>query len=315
MDGVRQGKRILDANRFDAIWSTYPIATAHAIGYRLSRHAKLPWVADMRDSMSEPGYPADPAVFRSVRELEGKVIRTADAVTFTAPGAIAMYAERYPDTSADKYRLLENGFDESSFSGIEAAHDADAAGPVTLLHSGIVYPSERDPRPFFDAVAALKSEGLADASRLRIVLRATGHDDEFRAEIEARGIADIVELEPGVAYREALREMLEVDGLIIFQASSCNHQIPAKVYEYFRAGRPIIALTDRQGDTAALLRRNGHELIADLGSADEIKSALQTAMDTFRRHPGANPETVAQRYSRRAQTGELAALLDELAGE
>ena len=64
-------------------------------------------------------------------------------------------------------------------------------------------------------------------------------------------------MEPGVSFRNAVAEMLSADGLLIFQASNCNHQIPAKVYEYFRAKRPIFAMTDPKGDTASLLKSMG----------------------------------------------------------
>ena len=35
-----------------AIWSTYPIATAHTIGQTLHRLSGLPWIADFRDQRS-----------------------------------------------------------------------------------------------------------------------------------------------------------------------------------------------------------------------------------------------------------------------
>jgi hypothetical protein len=35
------------------IWTTFPIPTAHRIGYWLQRLMGLPWVADFRDSMTE----------------------------------------------------------------------------------------------------------------------------------------------------------------------------------------------------------------------------------------------------------------------
>ena len=41
--------------RPDAIWSTYPIATAHLIGLTLHRLTGLPWVADFHDSIVEEG--------------------------------------------------------------------------------------------------------------------------------------------------------------------------------------------------------------------------------------------------------------------
>jgi hypothetical protein len=64
----------------------------------------------------------------------------------------------------------------------------------------------------------------------------------------------VVLLAPALPYREALRETMDVDGLLVFQAANCNHQIPTKIYEYFRTRRPILALTDPSGDTAAALR-------------------------------------------------------------
>jgi len=37
---------------------------------------------------------------------------------------------------------------------------------------------------------------------------------------------------------------MAADALLVMQASNCNAQIPAKIYEYLRAGKPILALTD-----------------------------------------------------------------------
>ena len=51
-----------------------------------------------------------------------------------------------------------------------------AGQPLRLVHSGILYPEERDPRPFFAAVRSLKSTGELSAERVRIVLRATASE-------------------------------------------------------------------------------------------------------------------------------------------
>ena len=68
--------------------------------------------------------------------------------------------------------------------------------------------------------------------------------------------------------------MLNADGLLVLQAANCNHQIPAKIYEYLRAGRPILALTDLAGDTAGALQRLGIDTIAALDSTPQIAQAL-----------------------------------------
>ncbi len=311
IDGVRQGLKLIRRKRHSLIWSTYPIATAHSIGLRLAQRTGLPWVADCRDSMSEPGYPSDPQVFASVRSLEQRIVEHASAVTFTAPGALAMYKERYPDIPAERWRVIENGYDEGVFADLADDYQAPPAGePLRLVHAGILYPNERDPRPFFAAIAALDQRGAFEQTPVRIVLRATGHDALYSEMLATLGIEHRVELAPAVPYREALQEMLRADGLLIFQAANCNHQIPAKAYEYLRAGRPILALTAAAGDTAGLLRTNGHVDIADLTDQAAIERELAAFIGRIQSGQPAQPTT--RDYSRRGQTGDLARLFDTL---
>ncbi len=313
IDGVRRGMAMIRKNNYQVIWSTYPIATAHRIGMTLAAKSGLPWIADCRDSMSEEGYPREAAVFDSVRALEQKIVRAATMVTFTAPGAIKMYAERYADLPTQRWRLIENGYDEGVFTGLDQHYNVPAKDqPIRLLHAGLLYPNERDPRPFFAAVAALKARGALVNNPVQIVLRATGHDATYRPMLSEQGIDDIVLLEPAVPYRDALQEMLLADGLLIFQSTGCNHQIPAKVYEYLRAGRPILALTDRVGDTASLLIENGHEQIAALLDQDAIEAELTAFIARVRQTSTSADPTAAQAYSRQAQTRKLARLFDEI---
>jgi hypothetical protein len=100
--------------------------------------------------------------------------------------------------------------------------------------------------------------------------------------LEAAGLGDIVRLEPAIGYREALVEMLEADGLLLFQSADCNFQIPAKIYEYFRARRPIIAFTDPAGDTGQVLRSAQVPWIAPLDDSDAIKAVLRDALTAIR---------------------------------
>src|SRR5204863_7150606 len=97
-----------------------------------------------------------------------------------------------------------------------------------------------------------------------------------------QGLDDIVFLEPAIPYRDALAEMLAADGLLIFQAANCNHQIPAKIYEYLRARRPMLILTDAAGDTAAVVRAAGIDTMAPLDSAEAIERLLVDFIERIR---------------------------------
>jgi len=283
-DAVRQGLLMIERFQPDLIWSTFPIATAHLIAADLQRKSGLPWVADFRDPMAQDGYPSDPKTWASYRRVEKIVFDQARHCTFTTPGALAYYQQLYPQRAND-VSLLENGYDEPSFLAAEkklvsaphlvgATGPAKQAGPKILLHSGIVYPSERDPRPLFAALARLVASSQLSAAQLRFRFRGSAHEKELRQMATAAGVLDFVELCPPLPYEDALAEMMSVDGLLVLQASNCNTQIPAKIYEYFRAGRPVFALTDVSGDTAATLRSVGLEDIVALDSIDAIAMVL-----------------------------------------
>jgi glycosyltransferase involved in cell wall biosynthesis len=251
--------------------------------------------------------------------MERRVFARADRVVVTTPGAAELYAARFPDYPSSQIQLIENGYDEEVFLRASAAQNAadavrPASGrPITLLHSGIIYPSERDPTQFFRALARLKGRGALSATTLQVVLRATANDALLGRELDALGIRDLVRLEPPVDYLAALREMLAADSLLVLQASNCNAQVPAKIYEYIRAGRPILALTDPAGDTARTLDSAGAGLIARLDSEDDIVDALPRFLAEVQEGTTRRPTAaIVAQYSRTAQAGRLARLLDEV---
>ena len=154
--GVFAGLRLVRKYRPTAIWSTYPIATAHTIAATLSRLSGLPWIADFRDPMAQEGYPSDLKTRASFRRIEERALRSSAYAVFVAPGAARMYSRRYPDIPTERFKVIENGYDEEAFRVAEAAAAERKPlnpGSVTLLHSGIVYPSERDPAMLFEALA------------------------------------------------------------------------------------------------------------------------------------------------------------------
>lgn len=314
LGAVPQGLAMIRKFRPDALWSTYPIATAHKIGHTLGSLSGLPWIADFRDPMAQDGYPADPKTWRSFKEIEERALRRASFSVFVTPGAARMYRERYPEVQDARIVLIENGYEEESFAGLGSSDKAPLLpGTFTLVHSGIVYPSERDPTQLFQALRLMLDEGRLRPGELRLRLRASAHETLLAKLIGDFRVTEIVELAPQIPYRQALQEMMRADGLLVLQASNCNDQIPAKVYEYLRCRRPIIALTDSAGDTASLLRKAGIYNVARLDSAEEIAFELRRFLDQVRRGERALPDDAfVMGASRLNRTRELAGLLDRL---
>lgn len=310
---VRDGLQMIREYKPQAIWSTYPIATAHLIGAELQRRSGLPWIADFRDPMAQDGYPADPLTWQSYQAIEEHTLRTARFSTFTTPGAARTYLARYP-VDGGRVTVLENGYDEETFAAAANGGGERRAlhpGAITLLHSGIVYPAERDPTQFFEALGQLKASGAIGAGSLVVRFRASVHDELLQSLAARYDVAEFIDCQPPVPYRQALAEMLDADGLMVMQAANCNEQIPAKIYEYLRANRPILTLTDPQGDTAATLRAAGATDIARLDSAADIGRVLPVFLAAIREGRAALPnrQAVAD-ASREGRTAQLAGLLD-----
>ncbi|MEM9386283.1 MAG: glycosyltransferase [Pseudomonadota bacterium] len=296
-----------------AVWSTYPIATAHHVGHYMAHKLQVPWIADFRDPMAQDGYPSDPRQHRAFVDTEQLAVAQADKLVFVAPSAVAMYRERYAHTPVDRFELIENGYDEGAFDGLSRCPPDRDGRAMVLLHSGMVYEQERNPSALFEAISTLRQRGELTPAKLTIRFRAPVRESFVRSVASHHGVEDFVEILPRVTYEEALAEMMSVDALLVLQSETCNEQIPAKLYEYLRTGQPILALTDPAGDTGKLLQSLGLPWVTPLSATAPIIDLLPQMIRQLQSGlaKAADPRKV-ERYSRRALTGRLAELLDSI---
>jgi glycosyltransferase involved in cell wall biosynthesis len=315
LSAIPRGLISIYAKRIDVIFTTFPIATAVLIGLILHKLTRKPWVVDLRDSMTEDDYPREPKTRQVYRRIEARAIQSGSLFLFTAASTIDMYRKRYPELNLERCILLPNGYDEEDFRGLATLPPAVGSDnrPLRLLHAGLIYPEERDPRPFFHALSRLKKEGKIDETNLRIDLRASGDENYYAGLLKTLEIEDIVHLLPPVPYHQALQEGAAADALLLLQGVTCNHQIPAKTYEYLRLRRPILALTTHEGDTAALLSDAGGATIVNMYDAEAIYQSLLVFLESLRQGNHALPDAVkAGRYARKNQARELAQYLNQL---
>jgi hypothetical protein len=144
-------------------------------------------------------------------------------------------------------------------------------------------------------------------------LRASGHEEYLGGLIRDFRLFETVELAPAVTYQAALEEMLNSDALLVIQGPSSNPAIPAKIYEYFRARKPILGLLHPDGDSAALMRSLDAGVVAPLDDPARISRALEELLkgDDSSRSLTISEDKLAE-YSRERQTGDLVRLLDDL---
>lgn len=314
--GVSAGKKIVASAGIDALFSTSPIPSAHLIAYRLKRRFHLPWVADFRDPWVEEGIWPKPGSLRYRVEsaLERKVILNADRVTVTTSGLKGELTRRFPEVRKDKFVVIENGFDEADFLKI-----GDDIRPeeerFLILHAGMVNPDYRDPFPLLECLADLAKSGkLPKEVRVRFLGGGAYVDSEaFRARVKRLAAPEIVEVERRLPYAEGLKLLLRSNALLLLQDSEdTRNLIPAKAFEYLRAGRPIITL-GQEGATADLVRDTGSGLLLDPRDPEQMRRALLTLITSGDgRACAARRREAIARYERRSLTQRLAATLEAM---
>lgn len=316
--GIIRGFLAARSRQMRVIFSTFPIASAHVIGGVLRKSLGLPWVADFRDPMVMSTYPVEAAIRRSWSAIERHVARNASRITVTTPGTAEDYLRKFPQLDAGDVTVIPNGFDEDLFA-LASGHDVRSIGRRTrikLLHSGALYPQNRNPEPFLRALASLINRGALRPDDVEVVLRASGYEQRYVEQISRLGLQAVVRVEPTLPYVEALDEMCMADGLLIFQGEDFNRQVPAKVYEYLYAGRPILAMTDRDSDTGRLLQEFGVPGIAPLNDNQAIEAMLAAFLPTILdgTYPVVRRDQVLK-LSRRARARELAAVFEQVTAE
>ena len=314
---VWQGLRLIRRYKIRIIWSTYPIMTAHCIAYTLSRLTGLPWVADFRDPVISSVAGQSRLTVSTQMRWERRVVSNATHTVFTSLGAMQSYAERYSQAYRDGLMtVISNGYDEASFSALPAPRPYQPGRPLRLLHSGLLYRSGRDPMPFLTALARLKTSGIVRADDLQVTLRASGYEAEYATEIQRLGLNDLVSLAAPLPYQEALSEQADADALLLFQGSQYDRQIPVKLYEYLRIGRPIFALVGEHGDTAVLLRDTGGTVIAPLDDTSIIEKRFREFIDALRKGQAPKPDNnIVQKYSRHQTAVMLARIMDQITNQ
>ena len=180
---VLKGRETFARERFDAILSSSPRASAHLAAAVLSEHAGLPWLADYRDPWSTYQFRQYPTrAHKAAHErLEAWALRRATAVTAVNRPIVDDLVARHPWLDG-RVHVLPNGFDRA-----EQPADVRLGDGFWIVHTGRLYGREQQVAAFLEALAAQPPEVKAlfvgvDESRVRPDAGRLGLGDRVRVE-------------------------------------------------------------------------------------------------------------------------------------
>jgi glycosyltransferase involved in cell wall biosynthesis len=308
---AKAGKRIGAARKLDAVLSSGPPWTSHAVASSVARRLRLPWIADFRDEWTiapwrkqireEQGTPG----WRESldRWTEARWLRQAVLSVCTTNQQRDAILAAHPKLKGDRVITITNGF-EPQPNGF-AIGSATNNQPKILLHAGQLYAGRRI-ESFCQAVSALIRDGRLSRSDIQVrLLGKVNPDIERGAHSSARELFDdkVIEILPRIPRDQAQSEMRKADVLLIIQGQHPT-AIPAKFFEYLLTGKPILALVG-PGALHDIVLQTKSGCVANPSDQREIEVAIQKVLQMKTRTPE-EVALVAKQFNFRNLTEQLA---------
>ena len=314
LPALRAAEKLIAATPMDAVLSTVPYIQDHVIAYRLKRKFRLPWIADYRDPIvGNPFRRATGMPGMADRLLNSRFFATADLLIAVTDYGRQAWIGRSPQVES-KSAVIWNGFDPEE----PILPMPIPTRPYRLIsHFGSFYGGRNPVIPLASALRLVRRGSLNPARfRFRLVgalepeIRVR-HNGLFQELIDLR----CLELEPVVPRPQALEAMMESDSLLLADnnEAAIGHTVPAKLFEYIRVGRPVLALTVKDSPVERILSMSGVRYVTLSPEMDE--PAIDARMINFLNLP-TDPADLSHQFQTefngRTQARTLAGLLDKL---
>lgn len=307
---VQAGKRMLDLDSIDVIWSTSFPVTAHMVAHKLKLATGKPWVADFRDLWTENQCANYTSALRKRLDqyIEMRLLENTDAI-MTVSKSLAESIRRLT-SGTKRVEVIRNGFDSNEFLHIERTQPTKWT--VTFVGS---YYSFYDPSPFLGALQQLIKRGMI--AKEDICFRVVGEPHPFVQELVNRyEMSDITHFTGYVSHREALRYQVE-SSLLLFTLHGDKAGpgiITGKLYEYLGSRRPILGIVQHSYEAAQIIKETCAGITVEATDGEGIYQCLLASYSAFKADNISDlTESDLSQFEHRYSARQLADLLTEIA--
>ncbi len=310
-------RKILRKEKIDLAIISGPPFSPMLLGKWIQRKYKIPYVLDFRDDWSQGQSRQDvkpPEFFRRKESiLERDALVNANHIVLVNSVYKQDFLRLYPELSPDSFSVITNGYDETDFAGITPSGQTDP-GMLRVVHAGVLF-GRRHPAKTWQALVNLARTGKIDPERIRI--RVYGYNFGsfvFKGFQNEPVIRQIVRMHPYLPHKDMIPVMMGADVLWLFSGPGAKSEaeLPGKVFEYMRCGKPILAVINPRGVCAEVLSPSGLAFIADNEDVSSIESNILKIYQLWEKgNLVARPDwNHIQSYERRTLAAKLAKVLD-----
>lgn len=314
-------KKIATQVQPDAIWSTGDPWSAHWVGKEIS--SLLPdrfWMADFRDpwTLSETNLKQRSSfALAADRKIERRWIQKPSMLSFTSNSTRELYKAYYADLDLCTTTIY-NAFDRSLFNTSE--DDAKPDLNMDPQHLNLIFFGRfrrlSPAKPIIDILAEGKR---SDSWRDKIRVHSFGSLDESdRKYASEKGVKHCFVSHDPVPVEQGLHVLQQADLLLLSTNPTRTDIIPAKLWDYLAAGRPILSIAPNP-EIRQILGETGAGVQFEYHQKEKVAEILQGCWAAKKEGrdlpiPFAGDQKKIDRYSAKSATEKLANILDQHTG-
>lgn len=305
---VKYLQKYIQQNPVDAVISTGPPHSMHLIARKLHKVTGLPWIADFRDPWTNIDFYKElklSALSDSIHHrLEKAVLREANSVVCVTP----TWCRELSALGNVPVEIVHNGYDEDDVQN--SAPEVD--NTFSLVHIGSIN-AARNPQVLWRALSQLLpvDAGLREHLKIRFV----GNVEEcVLKDIEKYELGNYVDNLGYMSHDKAIAFQQNSPVLLLLVNNTPNAKgiLTGKLYEYMASGRPVLTIGHVQSDMADLLSETKTGFIVDFEDTEGMKKAILDLFEAYKNNSLSSKSSGYQQYSRRAQCGVMAGILDRI---
>ena len=307
---VRFLTKYLNNNPVDVVISTGPPHSMHMIALAIQkRYNTIKWIADFRDPWTDIEYfnnlPFLSIVKKRHFKLEKDVITSADVILSVSPH----WAKQIDNMGAKKTVVLTNGYDPDDYQHNSTVKHKNP-NQFIIGHFGL-YNKLRDYDIFWKTLRSISNNNIDFFNELKLLFSGEVHDTFFM-KLKHYQFDKKINYYNHLSHKNVIQHMMQCDILLVTQGetSSVLGRLPAKLFEYIGAKRPILAIGKKNSDLEKIISKISYAWFVDIGNEELLYSTIVHIYDMRASHDYVNDDTSI--FSREKQALKIIKLIENI---
>jgi glycosyltransferase involved in cell wall biosynthesis len=247
---VKKARMLIEQHDIKTVITAGPPHSTHLTGLSLKNLIGVKWICDFHDLWTDVIY-YDllyhlPHIKKIDKELERKILESCDSILTVGEKYKEKLLSKSPNISPQKIAITRIGYEESLFTEVSRK---DTSFVISYIGSIAEY---YHPEVFCEALSELLHTDQINNVKLRFVGITNPIIKTFVLKYRLQNIYEEIGY---VSHDEAVSYMKRSTILLLINPVTRDEAmvIPGKIYEYLATGNPIINITKKDSETAALI--------------------------------------------------------------